>query len=143
MKEGRGASEQATVHGGVFLAILLLARVGLPALAWPWFWVIPLTAYAAIVLGVPWLRRTFPRPRGGTINRLSVAVTAAASVLSCGVLVGYQVLFRPEVDSLARGLPVAAFGSLVLEGTPVRPEPATSGGPGVEAVARARAEHRL
>jgi len=115
MREEEPASWHA-IHGGVFLAILLLARVSLPALAWPWFWVIPLAAYAIVVLAVPRLRRTFPRPRGGMINCLSVAVTVAGTVLSCGVLVGYQVLFRPEVASLARGLPVAAFGSLVLAG---------------------------
>jgi acetoin utilization deacetylase AcuC-like enzyme len=45
-----------------------------------------------------------------------------------------------DLDALRGGVEATCS---VLEGRPVRPEPATSGGPGVTAVARARQEHRL
>jgi membrane protease YdiL (CAAX protease family) len=104
------------LHGGVFLGLLLAARLGLPGVGWPWLWVVPLAAYAAVVLVIPPLRRSYPGLRWGRLSWPAVGVTAAVSVLACGVLVGYQVLFRPDVSALAAGLPVAAFGNLVLAG---------------------------
>jgi membrane protease YdiL (CAAX protease family) len=102
------------LHGAVFLGVLLLARLSLPPLPWPSIWVIPLAGYAAVILLVPPLRRTFPGLPGGKIGWASAAVTAGVTLVACGVLVGYQALFRPELSELARGLPVAAFGNLVL-----------------------------
>jgi uncharacterized protein len=104
------------LHGGFFLAALAAVAVGLPALSWPWYLLLPLLAYAGVVLAVSPLRRTAPRLAVGRLGGVPLVCTAALSVATAGVLLGFHALVRPEVSDLAIRLPVAAFGNVVLAG---------------------------
>jgi uncharacterized protein len=104
------------VHGVVFLAAISAVRVGFSPLSWPWHLLLPLLAYAAIVLAWPRLRRTAPRLVFGRLARWPLAAAVALSLTTSVVLVVFHALARPEVAELAAGLPVAAFGNLLFAG---------------------------
>jgi membrane protease YdiL (CAAX protease family) len=101
------------LHSGLFFAVLCLTAVGLPALAWPWYLLLPLLAYAGIALAFPPLRRTAPRLTVGRLGGRPLACAAALTVSTSAVLIGFHALFRPDVTHLAAQLPVAAFGLIV------------------------------
>jgi membrane protease YdiL (CAAX protease family) len=101
------------VHGGIFLACLALVTLCVPP-AWPWFWLLPLAAYACIVLLLAPLRRSFHGPAIGRLDKVAVLSATVLSALTVAVLLAYQTLACPDVTALAASLPVAAFGNLVL-----------------------------
>jgi membrane protease YdiL (CAAX protease family) len=106
----------AAVHGGLFLAALAVVAVAMPACSWPWYLLLPLLLYGAIVWAVPTLRRTAPQFFLGRMGGTPLACAVALSAATTTFLVGFHVLARPEVTGLAANLPVAAFGNLVLAG---------------------------
>jgi CAAX protease family protein len=103
-------------HGAVLAGALVIAAACLPPLVWPWYLLLPLLAYGVVVALTPPLRRSLPRLGPGRIDGRGAAAAVALSVLTAGVLLTYQALLRPDVEPLAAGLPVAAFGSVLLAG---------------------------
>jgi membrane protease YdiL (CAAX protease family) len=108
--------QRAAVHGAVFLAALGAVAVVLSPLGWPWYLLLPLLAYCAIVLAWPPLRRTVPRLAVGRVAGWPLAAAVGLCLATSSVLVAFQSLVHPEVANLAAGLPVAAFGNLLLAG---------------------------
>jgi uncharacterized protein len=108
--------QQAAVHGTVFLVALGAVAVSLSPPRWPWYLLLPLLAYAVIVLAWPRLRRTAPRLAVGRWQGRPLAAAVALSLATLIVLIAFQALRRPDVADLAAGMPVAAFGNLLLAG---------------------------
>jgi len=108
--------QEGAVHGVIFLAAVGAVATALPQPSWPWRLLLPLLAYAAIVLAWPRLRRTFPRPAVGRLVGWPLAAAVALGVATTSVLMAFQALERPDASALAARLPVAAFGNLVLAG---------------------------
>jgi membrane protease YdiL (CAAX protease family) len=104
------------VHGVLFLAAVAAGALMLPPLGWPWYMLLPLVAYAGIVLVVPPLRRTAPPISAGRLGGAPLAYAAVLSVATTAVLVGFHVWARPDVTELATRLPLTAFGNVVLAG---------------------------
>ncbi len=104
------------MHGGLFLASLIIVTAGFPSLPWPWYFVIPLLVYSGIVLFVGPLRRTAPELGVGCLGGMRLVCAVVVAVTSAGILVAFQALFRPDVKDLAAKLPVDWFGNLLLAG---------------------------
>jgi uncharacterized protein len=104
----------AALHGTIFLTAICV--VGLSPLRWPWYFVLPLLAYAAIVRALPPLRRTAPRLNVGRLSGRPLAAAVALSVAASVGLLVFHVRAHPDVADLAAGLPVAVFGNLVIAG---------------------------
>ena len=64
----------------------------------------------------PRLRRTAPGLTLGRMVGWPLAVALVLAITTVVALLGFQALARPEVAGLAAGLPVAAFGSLLVAG---------------------------
>jgi uncharacterized protein len=103
-------------HGIVFLAAVGTVLVTLWPLSWPWYFLLPLLAYAVIVLAWPPLRRTAPRFALGRVKGWPLAAAVGLSLATSAALVVFHALARPDVADLAAQLPVAAFGNLVFAG---------------------------
>jgi membrane protease YdiL (CAAX protease family) len=73
---------------------------------WPWYFLVPLLIYAAVVLAVPPLRRSVRWLRIGRLDGLALAATMGIMLISSTVLVLYQVLFHPDLSELADRLPL-------------------------------------
>jgi uncharacterized protein len=114
MESARG--RDGAIHGAVFLTALGVALIAMSPLRWPWYLVLPLLAYTMVVVGWPRLRRTAPRMTLGRMVGWPLAAAVVLSVTTLVALVGFQALARPDVAGLAAGLPVAAFGSLLVAG---------------------------
>ena len=104
------------IHGAVYLTALTVALIAMSPLRWPWYLVLPLLAYLMTVVAWPRLRRTAPRLTLGRMVGWPLAVALVLAITTVVALLGFQVLARPEVAGLAAGLPVAAFGSLLVAG---------------------------
>jgi membrane protease YdiL (CAAX protease family) len=103
-------------HGVLFLTALGAVAMGLSPLGWPWYLLLPLLAYSAIVLALPRLRRTAPRLALGRVDGWPLVAAAGLSAVTSVALVAFQLLARPNVAELAARLPVFAFGNLLLAG---------------------------
>jgi membrane protease YdiL (CAAX protease family) len=104
------------LHGGILLAAWCAVVLALPTLSWPWYLLLPLLAYAAVAWSVPTLRRTAPSIAAGRLGGPPLACAALLSLATTAVLLGFHVWVRPEVSELAAGLPVAAFGNVLVAG---------------------------
>jgi membrane protease YdiL (CAAX protease family) len=104
------------IHGAVHLTALTVALIAMSPLRWPWYLVLPLPAYVIVVVAWPRLRRTAPRLALGRMVGWPLAVALVLAITTVVALLGFQALARPEVAGLAAGLPVAAFGSLLVAG---------------------------
>jgi len=104
------------IHGAVFLTALGLALIVMSPLRWPWYLVLPLVAYLMVVVAWPRLRRTAPRLTLGRMVGWPLAAALVLAVTTVVALMGFQALVRPDVAGLAAGLPVAAFGGLLVAG---------------------------
>jgi membrane protease YdiL (CAAX protease family) len=104
------------IHGAVYLTALTVALIAMSPLRWPWYLVLPLLAYLMTVVAWPRLRRTAPRLALGRMVGWPLAVALVLAITTVVALLGFQALARPEVAGLAAGLPVAAFGSLLVAG---------------------------
>jgi uncharacterized protein len=104
------------IHGAVYLTALTVALIAMSPLRWPWYLVLPLLAYVIVVVAWPRLRRTAPRLTLGRMVGWPLAVALVLAITTVVALLGFPALARPEVAGLAAGLPVAAFGSLLVAG---------------------------
>ena len=104
------------IHGAVYLTALTVTLIAMSPLRWPWYLVLPLLAYLMTVVAWPRLRRTAPRLALGRMVGWPLAVALVLAITTVVALLGFQALARPEVAGLAAGLPVAAFGSLLVAG---------------------------
>jgi membrane protease YdiL (CAAX protease family) len=102
------------LHVGLFIAALFAAVMILQP--WPWYLLLPMLAYAAIILAVPPLRRTAPRLAVGRLGGAPLACAIILCVATSAVLLGFQALARPDMSDLAARIPVEAFGHWVLAG---------------------------
>lgn len=109
-------TQNGALHGVIFLAALAAITLGLAPLDWPWHFLLPLIAYASVVMACPPLRRSGPRLSSGRIRGLPLVVAAALGAATCGALILFDRLAHPDVAGLAQGIPVAAFGHLLLAG---------------------------
>ena len=106
----------AAFHGGILLASFGLVPLSPALLTWPWYLLLPVASYAAIVSSIPALRRSVPRLSAGRIGGSPLAVAVALAILTSAVLVTFHVLFHPDVSALAASIPVAALQNRVLAG---------------------------
>ena len=104
------------LHGGLFVALLSTITYLMQPLTWPWYLLLPLLAYVAIVLLVPVLRRTAPRFFLGRLGGAPLLCAVALSLVTSAVLLGFHAIARPDVTDLAARLPMAAIGNLFLAG---------------------------
>ncbi len=86
------------VHGLLLVSLLTLPVFFPQLLWWPFYLVVPLTVYAAIVLAVPSLRRSVKWVRAGRFDAVVGALTAATIVLASAALVLWYVCFRDTAD---------------------------------------------
>jgi hypothetical protein len=107
---------RAAIHGILFFALVVIVNACFPSLPWPWYLVIPVLVYAALVLAVGPLRRTAPKLAVGRLGGRPLLGAAVLAFVTTGVLVGFQAVFEPDTKDLAAKLPVAWFGSLLLAG---------------------------
>jgi hypothetical protein len=104
------------LQGLLFLS-LAAAAAAIPALrTWPLCWLAPLAAHAAIVAAVPALRHSFRPWRCGRRTTSAVVTTLAVAIVSCSVLVSFDVLRHPDVTELRGRLPGPVAGSVLLAG---------------------------
>ncbi|MSU78496.1 MAG: CPBP family intramembrane metalloprotease [Gemmataceae bacterium] len=106
---------RATIHGGLFVAILMVINTAF-AFPWPWYLVLPILVYGGIVLAIGPMQRTAPGFAVGRWGGRPLLVAAAIMLGAASVLIGFQVLARPDVSSLAAKIPVESFGNLFLAG---------------------------
>jgi uncharacterized protein len=106
----------AAIHGAILLAAICLVGIALSPLRWPWYFLLPLVAYTAIVLAFTPLRRTAPRLAVGRLSGWPLTAAVALSVGASAALTLFHSIAHPDVANLAAGLPVAAFGNLVVAG---------------------------
>ena len=104
------------MHGTVFLVSLGAVAVLFSPLSWPWYLLLPLLVYAVVVLAWPRMRRTAPRLGFGRLEGWPLATAVLVSVATVVVLVVFQALACPELTDLAAGVPMAAFGNLLVAG---------------------------
>lgn len=104
------------LHGGIFIVILLATAAAFPALAWPWYLLVPLGAYAGIVVAIPPLRRTAPQLRVGRASGLPLVGALLLSAVTVGVLVAFDWLLHPDTSDLAAKIPIEDFDNLILAG---------------------------
>ena len=110
------SKHSGVLHAWLFVAVFAASASARPPLLWPWYMLLPLLAYAGLALSFPALRRTAPRLAMGRISGIPLASAVGLSLAATGVLVGFHAVSRPNVNGLAEGLPVAAFGNLLLAG---------------------------
>lgn len=117
--EGGPAAAQTSrrlTHGVIF--VLCLATTFLfPALRdWPWVWVAPLIAYAAVVACVPRLRCSWDWLRFGHLSAANVVATLVVMLATIVTLIGFHALVEPDVRSFRAALPLDRIGNLLLAG---------------------------
>src|SRR4051794_34434696 len=113
---GIDLAEWRALHAALLL-VLLLAPLAHPALMrWPWYLLVPLLLYAAVVAVVPPLRRTCVWLRWGAISASALGLTAAVVAVSSLALVLHQVWLHPDVSHLDAHLPATLLGSTPLAG---------------------------
>jgi uncharacterized protein len=101
-------------HGGLLLALLLLAACA-PILArWPLYLLVPLAAYLALVLLIPPLRRTFGWLALGRLDWYGAGATLAVILVSSSALVVYQAAAAPDLAPLASRLPLVGTGNVLV-----------------------------
>src|ERR1700722_271344 len=89
--------QSAAIHGAVFLTAISVVDIALSPLRWPWYFLLPLLAYAAIVLALPPLRRTAPRLAVGRVSGWPLAAAVALSVAASAGLVVFHSHAHPDV----------------------------------------------
>ena len=102
------------LHGAAFLAALVVTRLGLPPQPWPWYFLLPLLAYYAVVIAWPRLRKTAPRLGLGRMTGWPLATAVAVAIATSATLLAFDKLAHPEVADLRANLPL--FGNLLITG---------------------------
>jgi membrane protease YdiL (CAAX protease family) len=98
------------------MATFALPLLVLELRGWPVYLVVPLTLYALVVWAVAPLRRSVRWLHLGQLDRWTCAAIAAIVLVSSSALLGWYVLFRPDVRDLAEQIPAWAPATLVLAG---------------------------
>jgi membrane protease YdiL (CAAX protease family) len=110
------------LHGGLLLALLPLPALIVALRPWPFYLLVPLLAYGAIVCLVPPLRRSVRWLRVGRFDGVVLAATAGLILATSATLLLWDWLFRPDVRELSEQLsaqntmPVLLFGALFAVG---------------------------
>src|SRR5687767_5897627 len=100
------------MHGAIFLT-LVAAAAFMPSLrVWPLLWMVPLLAYAVLVLAVRPLRASFRPWCFGDVSPRAIWATVAISLVSCAVLIAFHLLIRPDVSAYGDFIPLSVFGSV-------------------------------
>ncbi|MFI5379048.1 MAG: CPBP family intramembrane glutamic endopeptidase, partial [Tepidisphaerales bacterium] len=73
---------------------------------WPWYFLVPLLIYAAVVSLIAPMRRTVHWCKPGRLTGWPLAATAAIIVGSTLTLLTFHAIVKPDVTSLARQLPL-------------------------------------
>jgi membrane protease YdiL (CAAX protease family) len=107
---------RAATHGGLFIATLITVSAGFPSLVWPWYLVLPMIVYGGIVLLVGPLRRTVPKLAIGRVGGRPLLCAAFVAVATTSILVGFQMVVRPDVKDLATKIPVDWFRNIIFAG---------------------------
>ena len=101
------------LHLALLFSIWMLAVGFIPFLRlWPFRIVVPLALYAAVVMCVPALRRSVGWLRLGTWDLATAALVAATALLSGAALVGWVVLYNPNLEhhlQVLRTVPIWAY----------------------------------
>jgi len=105
-----------TLHACLFFAALGATVVGLAPPSWPWYLLLPMLAYAGVVLAIPLLRRTAPRLKIGRTGGPPLTCAIVLAITTSAVLVAFHLLARPNIAELATKLPPSLFGSVILAG---------------------------
>jgi membrane protease YdiL (CAAX protease family) len=116
MGTGSGRERAGALHGALIGAAIVAFWLGWPSLGWPWYFVLPILAYAGLVMAVPRLRRTAPRLAVGRLGGLPLAFAIVLCIATAAVLIAFDAIVRPDTSELAARLPVAAFGHWLLAG---------------------------
>ena len=111
------SNDWKALHGLVLVVSFLpLALLDADLLVWPVPIAGPLVLYALIVAGVAPLRRTCSWLRPGRVSSGAALFTALLAVISSAVLIGYDVLFNPDLAHLDRYAPLDFAGDLLVSG---------------------------
>jgi membrane protease YdiL (CAAX protease family) len=94
------------VHGGLLLA-LLVTPFFVPGLQrWPWYLLVPLSAYLLAVAVISPLRRTVGWIRLGRLRGSVLLATGAVIVIASSALLVYDALCQPDLSQLRRQVPL-------------------------------------
>lgn len=104
------------VSTSLFCAILLLSYTVNPLRFWPFVLLIPLAVHALLVGAVPQLRRVFPLPGKGQLDRGTVILMIVTVLGSSAALVVWFRLLRPDVSDLRRMIPAMPIWVLPFAG---------------------------
>jgi membrane protease YdiL (CAAX protease family) len=104
------------MHGVILFALLMAAPFVPPLRFWPWPWVAPLAVYCLFVILAPSLRASFRPPRFGQVTPLGIGAAALIAVVSCAVLVGFQIAMHPDLRPYSHVIPVRALGGALPAG---------------------------
>src|SRR5580700_8830427 len=88
-------------HAGLFFAFLIAPAFGLLPQSWPWYLVLPIVGYAAVVLAIPYLRRTALRVGIGRLTCAPLASAFALAIATSAALVAFHFTAHPDVSDLA------------------------------------------
>jgi membrane protease YdiL (CAAX protease family) len=110
-----GGKRMAALHCGVFFAFFAATMLAMPTIGWPWYFFAPLSAYAFMLI-VPALRRSMPRLAIGRVDGAPLGFAFLIAIGASAVLIGFDVLLRPDVQPLAAKVPLKLGGSVVLAG---------------------------
>lgn len=101
-------------HAVLLLVLFFLPGVFTQLQPWPWHFLAPLLAYAAIVVAVPALRRHPPALGVGRLRPGLVLATVGATVLTVVVLLAFDRVVGPDLSLLVRHFPAWFATRLVL-----------------------------
>jgi CAAX protease family protein len=99
------SKQLGALHGALFLAALIGVRFGLPPQPWPWYLLLPLFAYALVMLAWPRLRRSAPRVAVGRMTGWPLAVAAGLGIATSVALLIFDRFAHPDVADLRAKLP--------------------------------------
>jgi uncharacterized protein len=105
----------AAFHCGVFFALFAATMFLVPTIGWPWYFLVPLAAYALSHV-VPWMRRTMPRLALGRVGGWPLGFAVLLAVAASAVLLGFDHLYRPDVSELVAKVPTTIGGSVLFAG---------------------------
>jgi membrane protease YdiL (CAAX protease family) len=103
----RNDKQNGALHGAVFLAALLVVRVGLPPQPWPWYLLLPLFAYALAVIAWPRLRRSAPRLAVGRMTGWPLVAAVGLAIATSAALLIFDRFAHPDVAHLRAKLPLS------------------------------------
>jgi hypothetical protein len=116
MTDPRPQSEARIAHAVVFLLLLVGCSLAPALRGWPWIWLAPFAAYFLLVAVVQRLRRSLDWLHFGSMSTASVAATVALMAVTIAVLIVFQTVVKPDLDSLRAALPLSPLGGPILTG---------------------------